>query len=353
VTIDESPLLEGLLVVGTDDGLIQVSEDGGKNWRKSENFPGVPQWTYVTDVAPSPRDSNVIFATLNNWQRGDYKPYVVKTTDRGRTWTNITGNLPALHDTWTIAQDHVNADLLFVGTEFGLFFTVDGGGKWVQLRGNAPPMQVRDLQLQRRHNDVVMATFGSGFWILDDYSALRDVNPSTLNEEARLFPLRDTFSFTPWGLAQDGSAGLATLGGNYAFPNPPYGAVFTYNVGQSMPADAQLALNIADNTGRQIRRIVLSKDLGLRRVVWNLQDDGGGQPQQTGAGGGGAGAGGGAGQAAAGGGRGGRGGGGRPVEPGLYRATLVKVVGETSTPIGPTQSFMVKPLPDRNYVLYK
>jgi hypothetical protein len=196
-----------------------------------------------------------------------------------------------------------------------------------------------------------MATFGSGFWILDDYSALRDVNPSTLNEEARLFPLRDTFQFTPWGLAQDGSAGLATLGGNYAFPNPPYGAVFTYNVGQSIAADAQLVLNIADNTGRQIRRLVLSKDPGLRRVVWNLQAESAAQPQQTGAGGGGAG--GGAGQAAAaGGGRGGRGG-GTPVEPGLYRATLVKVVGETSTPIGPTQQFMVKPLPDRNYVLYK
>jgi photosystem II stability/assembly factor-like uncharacterized protein len=375
VAVDESPLLEGLLYVGTDDGLVQVSEDGGKNWRKTESFPGVPQWTYVTDVAPSPRDANVVFATLNNWQRGDYKPYVVKSADRGRTWTNITGNLPALHDAWAIAQDHVNPDLLFVGTEFGLFFTVDSGQRWVPLRGNAPPMQVRDLQLQRRHNDVVLGTFGNGFWILDDYSALREVSAATLTEEARLFPLRDTFQFTPWGLAQDGSAGLATLGGNYAFPNPPSGAVFTYNVGQELPADVTLALNIADNTGRQVRRIALSKEPGLRRVVWNLQADppvpaasaappagqppGGGAPAQGGQGAGAGGRGGGAGPVGApafgagAGGRGGRGGGGAAVEPGRFRATLVKIVGEIATPLGLPQSFQVVPLPERNYQLYR
>ena len=119
VSLDESPLLEGLIYVGTDDGLVQVTEDGGKNWRKIEQFPGVPQWTYVTDVFASPRDANTVFVTLNNWQRGDYKPYVVKSTDRGRTWTNITGNLPDKHDVWAIVQDHVNGNLLFAGTEFG------------------------------------------------------------------------------------------------------------------------------------------------------------------------------------------------------------------------------------------
>ena len=138
VTLDESPLLEGLIYVGTDDGLIQVTEDGGKNWRKIEQFPGVPQWTYVTDVFASPRDADTVFATLNNWQRGDYKPYVVKSTDRGKTWTNITGNLPDKHDMWSIIQDHVNGNLLFAGTEFGLFISVDGGRSWVQLRGGMP-----------------------------------------------------------------------------------------------------------------------------------------------------------------------------------------------------------------------
>jgi hypothetical protein len=102
VSLDESPLLEGLIYAGTDDGLVQVTEDGGKNWRKIEQFPGVPQWTYVSDVFASPRDADTVFVTLNNWQRGDYKPYVVKSTDRGKSWTNITSNLPDRHDCWAI-----------------------------------------------------------------------------------------------------------------------------------------------------------------------------------------------------------------------------------------------------------
>ena len=135
VSIDESPLLEGLLYVGTDDGLVQVSEDGGKNWRKVEQFPGVPQWTYVTDVFASPRDVDTVFATLNNWQRGDYKPYIVKSTDRGRTWTTSPAICRRKHDVWSIVQDHVNGNLLFAGTEFGVFASVDAGQHWIQLEG--------------------------------------------------------------------------------------------------------------------------------------------------------------------------------------------------------------------------
>jgi hypothetical protein len=267
-----------------------------------------------------------------------------------------------------------------------LFFTVDGGQKWVPLYGGAPPMQVRDIQIQRRHNDVVMGTFGNGFWILDDYSALREVSATALNEEARLFPLRNAFQFTPWGLGQDGSAGLGPLGGNFAFPNPPNGAVFTYNVGQALPDDAQLVIDITDGANRRVRRMPLSKDLGLRRAVWNLSADPGvipgepdpalalsdgdqaqgqaqqGQTQQgqgqgragaqagaPGRGAGGAGAGG----QGGGGGRGGRGGGGTAVPPGRFRAQLGKVVGETFTPLGPAQFFQVVPLPERNYQLYR
>ncbi|HTR78815.1 MAG TPA: hypothetical protein VMH39_11920, partial [Gemmatimonadaceae bacterium] len=124
VTIHESPLLDGLIYVGTDDGLVQVTEDGGKNWRRIEDFPGVPKWTYVTDVIPSPRDLNTVYVSLNDWQRGNYKPYVVKSVDRGHTWTNITGDLPEKHDVWALAPDVVNDNLIFAGTEFGLFFTV-------------------------------------------------------------------------------------------------------------------------------------------------------------------------------------------------------------------------------------
>ena len=292
VTIDESPRWQDLIVVGTDDGLVQITEDAGRNWRRVDEFPGVPKWSYVTDVEASPIDVNTIFVTLNNWQRGDYKPYVVKSTDRGRTWTNITGNLPDKHDVWGIEQDHIAANLLFAGTEFGLFFTVDGGRNWVKLKGGMPPAQIRDMQIQERESDIVMATFGRGFWILDDYSALREVSAQTMGEDVRMFPTRDhAYQFAPWGVVQDGAAGLAQLGGNYTMPNPPAGAMLTYNVRETLPDDTRLVANILDAQGNQVRRIDLDKSAGLHRTSWN--------PTGGGGGGRGGGAGGGAGAAGA------------------------------------------------------
>jgi photosystem II stability/assembly factor-like uncharacterized protein len=328
VSIDESPLLEGLLWAGTDDGLVQVTEDGGKNWRKIEDFPGVPKWTYVSDVFASPRDVNTVFVTLNNWQRGDYKPYVVKSADRGRTWTNVTGDLPEKHDVWSIVQDHVNGNLLFAGTEFGLFVTVDGGAHWTQLEGGIPTIQVRDVTIQRRETDVVMATFGRGFYILDDYSALREITPQALSEAARLYPLRDAYLFNMTGFAPAGTAGIGPLSGNWAAPNPPFGAVFTYHVKDALPESEKLVLTIADNTGKQVRRLELDKAPGLRRVAWNLRTEPppapqGQQAQQAGFGGG-------------------RGAPGAPLVPaGRYTATLGRLAGEKVTPIGSPQTFQV------------
>ncbi len=342
VSLDESPLLEGLIWVGTDDGLVQVTEDGGKNWRKIEQLPGVPPWTYVSDVFASPRDANTVFVALNNWQRGDYKPYVVKSSDRGRTWTNITGNLPDRHDVYAVIQDHVNGDLLFAGTEFGVFFTVDGGRNWVQLKGGMPSIQVRDMAVQRRETDLVLATFGRGFYILDDYSALRELTPQALAEEARLFPLRDAYVYSPTGVAPDGSAAIGPMGGNWIAPNPPFGAVFTLHLKQELPADAKLVLTIADETGKQVRRIELDKTAGLKRVAWPLRADApapaagaaGAAQGQRGAGG----------AAQAGGGRGGRG--GAPLVPaGRYTATLGRLVGDKVTAIGSSQSFRVVTIP--------
>jgi hypothetical protein len=363
-----------MVVVGTDDGLVQITEDGGRTWRRIEDFPGVPKWAYVSDVLPSPRDANVIFVTLNNWQRGDYKPYVVRSNDRGRTWTNISGDLPDKHNAWTIAQDHIAPNLLFLGTEFGLFFTVDGGGHWVKLKGGMPPAQVRDLMIQKRESDVVMATFGRGFWILDDYSALRGVTGQSMSEEAALYPMRHAYQFTPWGLAQDGSAGLATLGGNYTMPNPPLGATISYSVSQNLPDDVRLVANILDNNGNQVRRLELNKTAGFHRTVWNLRGEGpagagGGRGGGAGAGGGAAGRAGGAGAAGAGAqgaagappaappaafqfGRGG-GAGGPMAEPGRYRVVIGKLVGETFTAIGQPQFFQVVQLPEQNYILYR
>ena len=229
-------------------------------------------------------------------------------------------------------QDHINGNLLFAGTEFGLFTSVDGGASWVQLKGGMPTIQVRDMAVQKRENDLVLATFGRGFYVLDDYSPLREITPQTLAEDARLFPLRDAYLFNPTGLAPAGTAGIGAMAGNWTSPNPPFGAVLTYNVKEALPSDAKLVITIADDNGRQVRRLEVDKQPGLRRVAWNLRSDPPPPGNQLRA----------AESAAA-------------VDSadeavrrrvrscaaGRYRATLGKLVGDTVTPIGSPQSFTV------------
>jgi photosystem II stability/assembly factor-like uncharacterized protein len=332
VSIDESPVLEGLIYAGTDDGLLQVTEDGGKSWRKIDQFPGVPQYTYVSDVFASARDANTVFVALNNWQRGDYKPYLVRSADRGRTFTTITGNLPDRHDVWSVIQDQVNGNLLFAGTEFGVFTSVDGGQRWLQLKGGMPIAQARDMTIQKRENDLVVATFGRGFYVLDDYSPLRELAAQALAEETHLYPLRDAYIFNQTGMAPAGTAGIGPMSGNWTAPNPPYGAVFTYSVNANIPADEKLVLTIADDTGKQVRRLDLDRASGLRRIAWNLRGEAPppnpNAPAQFGGGFG-----------------GGRGGNlGPVVAPGRYRATIARLAGDKVTPLGQPQSFSVLPI---------
>ena len=333
--LDESPLLEGLIIAGTDDGVVQVTEDGGKQWRKIESFSGVPEHTYVTDVYASPRDSGTIFVTLNNYLRGDFKPYIARSADRGRTWTLVSGDLPQRSGVWSIVQDDVNPNLLFAGLESGVYFTVDGGSHWVQLTGGIPTTQARDLAIQRREEDLIVGTFGRGAYILDDYTALRDITSASLGEEVRLYPLRDAFLFDILGQ-------VVAAWGDPTTPNPPYGAMFTYSVGQPPPGDTKLVLTIADDTGKQIRRIDLLKDAGVHRVAWDLRGET--PPAPAGARGGQGGAGGEAPPEAAQafGGRGRQG--GPPAPAGRYRATIGKLTGDTVTPIGQPQSFLIVPL---------
>ena len=248
-----------------------MTEDGGKTWRKIDQFPGVPQYTYVSDVFASPRDADTVFVALNNWQRGDYKPYLVRSADRGRTWTSIAGNLPDRHDVWTVVQDHLDANLLFAGTEFGLFVSLDGGSRWTQLKGGMPVIQVRDMTVQRRENDLVLATFGRGFYVLDDYSALRAITPQSLDAEASLYPLRDAYLFSQTGLAPAGTAGIGSMSGNWTTENPPYGAVLTYSLRDTLPEGTKLVLTITDEAGKEVRRMEIDKTAGLRRVAWDLR----------------------------------------------------------------------------------
>ena len=304
VSLEESPLVEGLLYVGTDDGLVQVSEDGGKTWRRQETFPGIPEMSYVSDLFASRFDANVVYAAFNNHKSGDFKPYILRSGDRGRTWTSVTSDLPARGSAWTIAEDTVEKDLLFTGTEFGLFFSRDGGKKWVQLKGGMPVIAVRDLAIQKRESDLVVGTFGRGFYVLDDLTPLRHAQPADLDKEALTFPVKRALAFipsTPFGLKEKAFLGETF----YTAPNPPFGAVFTYYLkdevktkrkarldaekeaekkgapiaypdAAALRAEAReeepaIVLTVKDADGNVVRRLTGPVKAGIHRVAWDLR----------------------------------------------------------------------------------
>src|SRR5260370_9488784 len=191
----------------------------------------------------------------------------MKSIGRGRTWTSIAGDLPARSGAWSIVQDGVNPDLLFVGVEFGLYATVGGGAHWVKMSG-LPTSQVRDVAIQKREGDLVAGTFGRGVFILDDYTALRDLTPQALAERARIYPMRDAYQYNE--LSQ-----VEAAWGNTSSPNPPYGALMTYSLG-APAGDAKGAIQIADDQGKVGRRIQLTGEAappGLHRVAWDLRGD--------------------------------------------------------------------------------
>jgi photosystem II stability/assembly factor-like uncharacterized protein len=309
VSLSESPVKEGLIYAGTDDGLVQVTEDGGATWRKVGEFPGVPEGAYVSDVFASNHDDRTVYAAFNHYQYGDFKPYVLRSTDRGRTWEGVAGNLPNRNPVWCVVEDHVNPQLLFAGTEFALFVTADGGANWAKLSG-APTVQFRDLEIQKREGDLVCATFGRGFYILDDYGPLRSLTPAALKREGVLLPARKTRAFAELPFAR--------AGGEFAAPNPPPGALLTYYLREPVRgADARVTVKIADADGKVVREVNGPSSAGVHRVNWDLRTGGGGGP---------------------------RGGGGPLVPPGRYTATLVKVVGKETTQLGEPQTVEVVPL---------
>jgi photosystem II stability/assembly factor-like uncharacterized protein len=186
--IEESPVVAGLLYTGSDDGLIHLSEDGGQNWQKSTPLPKVPARSFINDIEASQHDANTVFAAADAHKFGDYRPYLFRSTDRGRTWQSITGDLPEATIVWVIKQDHVDENLLFIGTEYGVYFSYNQGKNWVKLQGGVPTIPFRDIELHRRDDDLVGATFGRGFYVLDDYSALRGISQAIAAEANTLFP---------------------------------------------------------------------------------------------------------------------------------------------------------------------
>ncbi len=298
VSLSESPVKENLLYVGTDDGLIHISEDE-KNWRLSGKATGVPEFTYVSDILPSKFDQNVVYASFNNLKRDDFKPYLFKSSDKGKTWKSISNNLPKNGSVNTIEQDFENANLLFVGTEFGVFFTFDEGNSWNQLKGGLPTISVKDITIQERENDLAIATFGRGFYILDDYSALRTINEKLVKEESKLFNIQEA----KWYVENRGRYGQGST--YYKANNPEFGAVFTYYLkevpktlkeirkekekelfkdGKSIPQISNedlrvekkeiapyLVFTIFDESDNIIRKLIKPVKSGINREVWDLR----------------------------------------------------------------------------------
>ncbi len=302
VSLDESPIQEGLIYTGSDDGVIQVTENGGQSWQKTDKFPGVPKYTYVSDIFADRFDANTVYASFDNRKRNDYKPYLLKSTDKGKTWQNITGNLPDNQAVHSISQDTQNKDLLFAGTELGIYFSVDGGQHWTQLKNGIPDVAVRDIAIQPSENDLVLATFGRGFYILDDISPLRQISKDFLqNHDSYLFPVKDALQYVQthkkYGQGET----------DFYAPNPPYGAVFTYYLKQApvsatdarrkkekelfkkgekiyqptwkelhdekLEEPSYLLFTITDNENNVVKKVVAKPLKGLHRVSWNLKYD--------------------------------------------------------------------------------
>jgi len=306
-SLSESPVVEGLLYAGTDDGRIHISEDGGANWRAVERLPEIVDHFFVNDIKADLHNADTVYVVVDDHKSGDFSPYVLKSTNRGRSWVSISGNLPDRHVAWRIVQDHVNPGLLFLGTEFGVFFSIDGGGKWTKLSGGAPTISFRDLVIQTRENDLVAATFGRGFWILDDYTPLRSISEESLQQDAFLFPVRDAQWYIPSvPLGSFMENGKAYQGDAYfVAPNPPFGAVFTYYLKEELKMSKEqrrererkleaagddtpypgwdairaeekeeapaIVLTVTDTEGNIVRRIEGPITAGFHRVAWDLR----------------------------------------------------------------------------------
>ena len=226
-SLSESRIDENILYAGTDDGIIQYTKDGGVSWSKMtvDNLPDTPSSAFVNDIKADLHDTETAYVLLDNHKFGDYKPYIFKTSNGGKKWTSISEGIPDGTLLWRIVQDHVNPNLLFLGTEYGVYISLNQGEKWHKFSNGLPTIPVRDIAIQKRENDLVLATFGRSFYILDDYSALRDLSEETLSKDGVIFKPRKALQFNqiPGGTSSDG-------GQTYYAKNPQYGASITYFV---------------------------------------------------------------------------------------------------------------------------
>ncbi len=298
-SVSESPVREGLIYVGTDDGIIQVTTNGGDSWRKIPVTKlGLPERTFINDIKADNFDANTVYVSLDNHKEGDFNPYLYKSTDLGETWISISSNLPKRNLIWRLVQDHLAKDLMFCATETAIYVTLNGGKKWQKVPG-APTISFRDITIQKRENDLVAASFGRGFFVLDDYSSLREMTEEKLSKEGSLFNTRDALWYIP-------KSTVGNTGGDYYFAeNPDFGAVFTYHLSNSYPTlkskrkelekeminkgqqippinwsllekesreeKTKVYILIKDSDGEEVNRVNASANKGLNRVAWNLR----------------------------------------------------------------------------------
>ena len=267
-SLSESPKLEGLLYTGSDDGLIHVSEDDGQNWRQSK-LPKIPTRSFINDVEASNHNSNTVFAIADAHKLGDYKPYVFISKDRGHHWKSIAGDLPDNTIVWVLKQDHVDENLLFIGTEYGIYFSPNKGVNWIKLNAGVPTIAFRDLELHQRDNDLVGATFGRGFYVLDDYSPLRNISRTIKDKTNTLFSVRDAWWYVPSVPMQaKGMPGQGTT--SFATENPPFGAVFTYYL-NDIPQTAKEERKILEKALREKKASIPFP--GWQRLLQESKED--------------------------------------------------------------------------------
>jgi len=270
-TIDESPIRKGLIYVGTDDGLIQVTRDGGATWTKIEKFPGVPDMTYVSRVVASSHNEGTVYATFDGHRSNDFKAYVLKSDDYGKTWKSIASNLP-FSSVQVIREHPRNGNLLFIGDEVCAFYSGNGGSSWSKLQYNLPTVAVHDIKIHQRENDLVIGTHGRGIFIIDDITPLEKLADADRAGKFYLFPAKPVTLFNYNSSIPGGLRGAGALGErSFSAPNPPFGSTLTYYVKDSLPKGRALTLAIFDSTGKRIRDLTVNSKAGLHRATWDLR----------------------------------------------------------------------------------
>ncbi len=265
--IDESPAEAGVIWTGSNDGLVQVSRDGGQNWTNvTPNMPDIPEWAWIKEIHASRHAGGTAYIAVDDHLQGNTAPYIYQTPNYGGSWTRIDTGIPRSVFSYvhTIHEDPVRPGLLYAGTENQVWVSFDDGGEWASLRNNMPPAPAYGLQVQSHFNDLVLATYGRGIWILDDITPLQQLTSDARTSDVHLFEPRDVYRL-------QNVQGRGRGSGNLRAQNPPYGAGINYWLGSDV--DGDVSIEIANASGDVVRELKGSKTVGLNRVWWNLRHE--------------------------------------------------------------------------------